>query len=1434
VKFKNATSDGQTVKIVDYVTLKAFAGTTATYTFNYTQKTTERHCLSDREAYAGTVSVPMLTSVTLPDGSLWEMDYFLDESFPAPSCRMGSVKSVELPTLGRVEYDYIDWHLPVGTCPVSPLIGNLDSYDVYASASPGVGTRKMITAAGATAATWTYSPALSPQPARPPGWCPAHLWPLPGNEELTVTVTDPLGDLTKHYFSVWPEMFYTSANGFVRTEHGLPFTHKQSDGANPARYLSQQVFDCDAGGTNCSPVRRSEYVRYERDPGTCGEQGNGKCTKANWRVASTRTIHNHDGNRHATVDHSNFDGLGHYRQSTTTGSFDSGNDRSTFTNYNSARGTYPGPFTMVPVANTLVLNTFTDQSVTEGGVTAKSEYCFDTATAPTSANGFLLRKRTYGGSIPGATDIVTRYSPDATGNVQTEEWFGGDSQGLPTTALCTVSLPTRQYAIDNVYQFGSLKTSQHAGAGFLDVDNAIDSSTGLVATSRDSATVATDYEYDNMGRLERIKPAQDAWTRYVYTKAVSSATLASATLRRYPNGAGTGQLTDEQVLFDDFGRVVKERRRMPGGSWSKRSTIYDAVGHKTDVSQWEPDSAGHVGWNKLRNFDPFGRPTTLIPPEGTSHQTTLAYTGVRLVDRTVRIATQAGGVENDSKTTETYDRQGRLYRVTEPSGAAGANVSTTYGYDEGSRLTSVVTSGSTQNRTFAYDNRGFLTSECHPEKGTPGSATGCVGFSNLDARGHARRKTDGPSDLVLAFDAAERLSQITEFGSSNPLKVFSYGTGTAGADRSRGKLKTAERYNYVVLAGTPYKVKIKETYTYGGDMGRVSSKVSENFTAATVNPLPTIPNESFTQAWTAYNDLGAVTSMTYPACTHAACIGAPAVGRAVTFGYGDGRLTSVPGFASSVSYHPNGMTNVVTHGNAVAVTQAKDSYSNLRPLSITSTGVMPPANNWATGAYSYDGVGNVKAIGTSTFLYDKVSRLVSANVFDGLTGGGALRSQNYTFDSFGNLQSLGSLATPTSGTKNRLNSGTYDLAGNLTAWNGQTYEYGPFNELKHFCATTPCQSGGGGDWIYLYTADNERIWAFNAAGGSGRWTLRDLDGKVLREFGSSPWSITEDYIYRDGQLLAGAQTGRYFHPDHLGSPRLVTGAGAIKLAYHVYLPFGEEMTPISQDATRLKFTGHERDLGNSGSNADDLDYMHARFNSPITGRMLSVDPVIGTFNIPQSWNRYAYVTGNPLRYTDPTGQLPAYALAEIAQRYFGELREEAMSALSTGSLAGVIAATLAGSTLDAASALAEPLRAGEAIGTAVGSGAGAGEMALAVGQDSLRAAGLVAPLAGAGRSAVARTGAGFIDDAARVPVGSLRHPMSVVGRPNIPGTIGGRKYTGHALDQMQGRGIPPSVVEDTLARGTRTPGRGGAMVFTTNQARVVVNPNGSIKTVMGQ
>lgn len=54
------------------------------------------------------------------------------------------------------------------------------------------------------------------------------------------------------------------------------------------------------------------------------------------------------------------------------------------------------------------------------------------------------------------------------------------------------------------------------------------------------------------------------------------------------------------------------------------------------------------------------------------------------------------------------------------------------------------------------------------------------------------------------------------------------------------------------------------------------------------------------------------------------------------------------------------------------------------------------------------------------------------------------------------------------------------------------------------------------------------------------------------------------------------------------------------------------------------------------------------------------------------------------------------------------------------------------------------------------------------------------------------------------PVGRSGNPLGSVG-PNQPTTIGGRAYIGHAIDQMQARGISPSVVENTIQHGV--PGR---------------------------
>jgi RHS repeat-associated protein len=597
------------------------------------------------------------------------------------------------------------------------------------------------------------------------------------------------------------------------------------------------------------------------------------------------------------------------------------------------------------------------------------------------------------------------------------------------------------------------------------------------------------------------------------------------------------------------------------------------------------------------------------------------------------VATGVNGAETTAITTERYDRQGRLYQVIEPAGAGGANVTTTYGYDEAGRLASV-SMGGTQSRSFSYDGRGLLTTECHPEKGAAGN--GCVTYGRYNPWGQPGRTTDGPNDLRLVYDRAGRPTEIEEFaGQQRTLKAWTYGTGTGAADRSRGKVQTAERYNYVVLGTIPYTDLVRETYTYGGRSGRVSTRLTENF----INPLPGgAPSDSFTQSFV-WNDLGDPASLGYPYR-----LGLP-VGRTVTFGYTNGILTSVPGYASSITYHPNGMLNQVAHSNTVTDIWGPDPNKMPRPASIQAwyaLGSLSPTLRFTSGAYGYDGSGNVETLGSAYFVYDKVSRLIDSRLYTGAGGGGTQVQQSYGFDAFGNIQSITTNGvtrnTPTSASTNRLTSGTYDGAGNLTGYTAALYEYGPFNDLWHY-------KNGAEEAIYLYTADDERLWQYNYD-LRHQWTLRDLDGKVLREYvydnPTNSWTVERDYIYRDGILLAAEtpQGIRHFSVDHLGTPRLVTNAFGNQVAYHLYYPFGEEATAFNQDAERMKFTGHERDLNSLAGTGDDLDYMHARFCSPVTGRFLSFDPGGQGPRVPQSWNRYAYVLNNPLKWVDPYGLEP--------------------------------------------------------------------------------------------------------------------------------------------------------------------------------------------------
>jgi hypothetical protein len=94
---------------------------------------------------------------------------------------------------------------------------------------------------------------------------------------------------------------------------------------------------------------------------------------------------------------------------------------------------------------------------------------------------------------------------------------------------------------------------------------------------------------------------------------------------------------------------------------------------------------------------------------------------------------------------------------------------------------------------------------------------------------------------------------------------------------------------------------------------------------------------------------------------------------------------------------------------------------------------------------------------------------------------------------------------------------------------------------------------------------------------------------------------------------------------------------------------------------------------------------------------------------------------------------------------------------------------------------------------------------------------------------------------ASLPIGSKRLQFNQPENPsyqpvrNQPGVVNGRDYSGHAFDRMQDRGLMPSVIENAVSVGTKTPSRLGTSVHydPVNNVTVVLNAQGRVITVRG-
>ena len=102
--------------------------------------------------------------------------------------------------------------------------------------------------------------------------------------------------------------------------------------------------------------------------------------------------------------------------------------------------------------------------------------------------------------------------------------------------------------------------------------------------------------------------------------------------------------------------------------------------------------------------------------------------------------------------------------------------------------------------------------------------------------------------------------------------------------------------------------------------------------------------------------------------------------------------------------------------------------------------------------------------------------------------------------------------------------------------------------------------------------------------------------------------------------------------------QLTDGTGTVKAAY-TYGTYGELLSGDSS-LTRYLYNGR---CGVS-TDANGLYYMRQRYYNPEIKRFVNQDVVRGSIGNSRSLNRYSYVQGNPVSYTDPFGLSPISGL----------------------------------------------------------------------------------------------------------------------------------------------------------------------------------------------
>ena len=276
-----------------------------------------------------------------------------------------------------------------------------------------------------------------------------------------------------------------------------------------------------------------------------------------------------------------------------------------------------------------------------------------------------------------------------------------------------------------------------------------------------------------------------------------------------------------------------------------------------------------------------------------------------------------------------------------------------------------------------------------------------------------------------------------------------------------------------------------------------------------------------------------------------------------------------------------------------------------------------------SASYGYDDYNRLTSATASaysrTYGYDAWGNLLTLN-----TGGTTSETGNYTL----NYALVG--GTNNAPATNRISGNGSDEVGNLTQEGGWAYTYDAANRLK--------TAGGSGN-SYDYDGDGHKVKQMTGGYGPVYYLWSSVLNQPVLELTSG--GVYRAYVYGpSGGLLALQSSDANFywvHSDHLGSGRKLSDASGAMVYRGEYDPHGQTMLEVAPGGSFLnskKYTGYERNWATNLDDANARTYHHNR------ARFMQPDPLgagAADATNPQSLNRYSYVQNDPVNFIDPSG-----------------------------------------------------------------------------------------------------------------------------------------------------------------------------------------------------